>query len=484
MIPSNDEKSLFLFRRDLRLEDNTGLISALNHGGRVIPCFILDERLLDSTSIKSKNNNAIQFMIESLKDLDQQLKQKNARLHLFFGRPYNIIREIIVKENIDSVHFNDDYTTFSKIRDDGIYNLCKKEDIKCFRYSDSLLINDPRSIVKPFDGKPYTVFTHFFNKAVQVSVIKQKRNIYKNYFSSHSLSQEIKHRKKEDTYNQILETYNPNIYLQGGRSYCLKILKNIKKYQDYLHKKDFPAEEATTGLSAHIKFGTCSIREVHCTIRESLGNDSPLLRQLYWRDFFTYIAHHFPYVFKRPFQLKYKKMKWNSDLKKFRQWCSGKTGFPIVDAGMRQLNLTGFMHNRVRLIVASFLTKDLHIDWKFGERYFAEKLVDYDPCVNNGNWQWAASTGCDAQPYFRIFNPWIQQKKFDPQCKYIKKFVPELANLPPELIHELYKNRRPLEQQLNYPLPIVSHKYESRIAMHLYASNSYHFFRSSNGQIR
>ena len=153
LIPSNNKKSLFLFRRDLRLEDNTGLISALNYGGKVIPCFILDERLLDSTSIKSKNNNAIQFMIESLKDLDQQLKQKNARLYLFFGRPYNIIRDLIVEENIDSVHFNEDYTAFSKIRDDGIYSLCKKENIKCFRYSDSLLINDPRSIVKPFDGK-------------------------------------------------------------------------------------------------------------------------------------------------------------------------------------------------------------------------------------------------------------------------------------------------------------------------------------------
>jgi deoxyribodipyrimidine photo-lyase len=162
-------------------------------------------------------------------------------------------------------------------------------------------------------------------------------------------------------------------------------------------------------------------------------------------------------------------MECKNDPKKFRQWCSGKTGFPIVDAGMRQLNMTGFMHNRVRLIVASFLTKDLHIDWRLGERYFAEKLVDYDPCVNNGNWQWAASTGCDAQPYFRIFNPWLQQKKFDPQCKYIKKFVRELMNTPPELIHELYNDNRPLEQELNYPSPIVSHKYESRIALHLYA---------------
>jgi deoxyribodipyrimidine photo-lyase len=462
-------KSLFIFRRDLRLEDNTGLISALNHGERVIPCFILDKRLLDSTPSKPKNNNAIQFMIESLKDLDQQLKQKNARLHLFFGKVHEIIEELITKEEIDSVHFNNDYTVFSKKRDDGIYNICKKKNIKCFRYSDSLLINDPRSIMKSSDRKPYTVFTHFFNKAVEVSVLAPQSNTYRNYFSRHSLSKEIEDSRIEDVYRQILETYNSSIYTRGGRSQCLRILKNIWRHQDYSSKKDYPAEEATTGLSAHNKLGTCSIREIYYTIKENLGISSPLLRQLYWRDFFTYIAYHYPRVFKKPFQLKYTKMKWRNDPKKFWLWCNGKTGFPIVDAGMRQLNMTGFMHNRIRLVVASFLTKDLHLYWKLGERYFAEKLVDYDPCVNNGNWQWAASTGCDAQPYLRIFNPWLQQKKFDPQCAYIKRFVPELRHLPSKLIHELYKNNRPLGQDLNYPLPIVDHKTESKIVMSLYA---------------
>ena len=468
------EKSLFIFRRDLRLEDNTGLISALSQAAeQVIPCFILDEQLLNTTPVKRKNSNAIQFIIESLKDLDQQLKQKNSRLHLFFGKTQNVIKELLGKENISAVHFNDDYTVFSKTRDDDIFNICRERNVKCFRYSDLLLINDPKSIMKPSDGKAYTVFTHFFNKAIEVSTLKPLKNNYNNYSSrsSYSLSKEIDDRKKEDVYQQILETYNTKIYARGGRSQCLKILKNIKKYQDYSREKDFPSEDATTGLSAHNKFGTCSIREIYYTIKENLGNDSPLLRQLYWRDFFTYIAYHFPYVFKQPFHLKYARIKWMNDIEKFKLWCNGKTGFPIVDAGMRQLNATGFMHNRVRLIVASFLTKDLHIDWRLGERYFAEKLVDYDPCVNNGNWQWAASTGCDAQPYFRIFNPWVQQKKFDPQCKYIKKFVPELLDMPPKLIHELHKNIRTLEQDLNYPLPMVDHKSETRIAMRLYASN-------------
>ena len=411
-------------------------------------------------------------MIESLKDLDQQLKQKNARLHLFFGKVHGIIEELIAKEKIDSVHFNNDYTVFSKKRDDSIYNICRKRKMKCFRYSDSLLINDPRSIVKPSDEKPYTVFTHFFNKAAEVSVLKPQSNIYSNYYSSCTTPDEIEERKKEDVYNQILGTYNPSIYSRGGRSQCMKILKNIKKYQDYRHKKDYPTKDATTGLSAHNKLGTCSVREIYHTMKENLGSNSPLLRQLYWRDFFTYIAYHFPHVFKQPFQPKFRRIVWKSDPEKFRFWCNGKTGFPIVDAGMRQLNMTGFMHNRVRLIVASFLTKDLHLDWKLGERYFAERLVDYDPCVNNGNWQWTASTGCDTQPYLRIFNPWLQQKKFDPQCTYIKRFVPELVHMPPKSIHELYKNSRQVERKLDYPRPIVDHESERKIAMSFYASNN------------
>jgi deoxyribodipyrimidine photo-lyase len=463
------KKSLFLFRRDLRLEDNTGLISVLRRPGYVIPCFILDERLIKSSPVKQKNSNAIQFMIESLRDLDQQLKRKNARLRLFCGKSHDIVREILVKEDISSVHFNDDYTVFSRRRDNGLYNICRERNAKCIRHSDSLLINDPRSILTS-DGKPYTIFTHFYNKAATISVMKPQRNTYSNYLStsSYSLPNEIEERRKEDTYHRILGQYNAKIYSRGGRTHCLKVLKGIKKYRDYGWKKDFPAEEITTGLSAHNKFGTCSIRELYYTIKENLGDESPLLRQLYWREFFIYIAYHYPHIFKRPFHLKYDRIRWRNDAKEFKSWCSGRTGFPIVDAGMRQLNMTGFMHNRVRLIVASFLTKDLHIDWRLGERYFAEKLVDYDPSINNGNWQWAASTGCDAQPYFRIFNPWLQQIKFDPGCKYIKKFVPELISVPPQVLHKLYKNNGILEKEVNYPPPIVDHKSESRITMSLY----------------
>lgn len=465
-------RHLFVFRRDLRLEDNTGLISALSRGGHVIPSFILDDQLLNTNTVKRKNDNAIQFLIESLRDLDQQLEQKNSRLYLFVGKTQDIIKELIVREKVDSVHFNEDYTVFSKKRDNGIYKICRENNVKCFLYPDSLLIGHPRSILQPFNGKPYTVFTHFFNRALKAPVLKPQKNTYRNYCSRSKccISKRIEDRKKEDVYRHVLEPQNSKVYFEGGRSHCMKIMKEIKNYQDYHNKKDYPAEGATTGLSAHNKFGTCSIREIYYTIKENLGKDSTLIKQLYWRDFFTYIGYHYPRVFKQPFRLKYENLNWINDPKKFRLWCNGKTGFPIIDAGMRQLNMTGFMHNRVRLITSSFLTKDLHINWRLGERYFAEKLVDYDPCVNNGNWQWAASIGCDVQPYIRIFNPWLQQKKFDPQCVYIKMFVPELRNAPPDYIHNLYKNRRIVGLNLDYPLPIVDHTSESRIAMRLYAS--------------
>lgn len=465
-----NNKSLFIFRRDLRLEDNTGLLSALSQSRQVLPCFFLDKQLLKNTPIKHKNNNAIQFMIESLHDLDQQLKIKGTRLHLFFGKAHDIIKELISNESFDSVYFNDDYTLFSRKRDENIQTICKKRNVRLIRSTDLLLINDPKFITRPYDGRPYTIFTHFFNRAVEISVPKPRKNKYKNYSarSSHAILGELDDYRKEELYRQLIGVYNTRIYSSGGRGRCLKILSSIKKYQNYGQEKDYPAEEMTTGLSAHNKFGTCSIREIYHSIRENLGIKSPLLRQLFWRDFFTYIAYHYPHVFKQPYQLKYLGVRWSKDSEKFKRWANGKTGFPIVDAGMRQLNITGFMHNRVRLIVASFLTKDLHLDWRLGERYFAEKLVDYDPCVNNGNWQWSASTGCDPQPYFRIFNPWLQQKKFDPYCKYIKEFVPELRNLSPQLIHELYQNDRQLEQSKNYPSPMVDHKSESKNSIHFY----------------
>jgi deoxyribodipyrimidine photo-lyase len=219
-------------------------------------------------------------------------------------------------------------------------------------------------------------------------------------------------------------------------------------------------------MAPHNKFGTISVREVYHSIADKLGAEHSLIREVYWRDFFTHIAWHFPHVFGHAFHRVYDKLEWNESQEDFDQWCSGNTGFPIVDAGMRELVSTGFMHNRVRMIAASFLVKDLHISWQKGEEFFARHLTDFDPCVNNGSWQWSASTGCDAQPYFRIFNPWLQQKRFDPECEYIKRWIPELSGLSPKRIHSIYEED--LFRPAGYPAPMLDHAHEKIIAEEMF----------------
>jgi deoxyribodipyrimidine photo-lyase len=238
-------------------------------------------------------------------------------------------------------------------------------------------------------------------------------------------------------------------------------LSNCKNYN---LERDFPSLTATSTLSAYVKFGCCSIREVYYATLQQLGEEHPLLRQFYWRDFFTHIAYHYPHVFGHAFHRRYDAIDWKNQESLFWAWTKGMTGFPIIDAGMRELQQTGLMHNRVRMLAASFLVKDLHISWRWGERYFAQHLLDYDPCVNNGNWQWAASTGCDAQPYFRVFNPCLQQRKFDPDCVYIKRWVPELAQYSATQIHQWQQ----AAEHGTYPAPIVDHAEQTRQVKALY----------------
>jgi deoxyribodipyrimidine photo-lyase len=301
------------------------------------------------------------------------------------------------------------------------------------------------------------MFTPFFRKASQLLVKKPEKNPHKNYYYGKAVGD------RRALLQELLSQYsNPSIFSHGGRSNGIKILRGISSFRFYANLRNYPAKEATTILSPHHKFGTISIRESYHAVADALGTRHPLINELYWRDFFTHVSHNFPRVFGESFNRRYADLEWHGGKAHFEAWKNGKTGFPIVDAGMRQLNQTGFMHNRVRMIVASFLTKDLHVDWRDGERYFAQKLIDYDPCVNNGNWQWSASTGCDAQPYFRIFNPWLQQKRFDPQCEYIKKWVPELSMFSAKEIHALGTQGVPRPE--GYPAPIVSHSHESSIA--------------------
>jgi len=451
------KKSLFIFRRDLRLDDNTGLRAALEQSDAVIPCFIFDPRQVGEKN-PYRSANAIQFMIESLEDLDEQLHAKKGKLYLFYGEAEKIIAQLITKEKIDAVFLNQDYTPFSIKRDQAISKACHQHNV-AFHAEHDALINPPETIMTG-NGTPYAVFTAFWKKS-RIVPVEQPIKIKHTNFYIKAISTSFAHKELE---KKILPTRNKLIASHGGRDQAFKILNKISNFMQYPSTHDIPSIP-TTHLSAHLKFGTISVREAYSKIAKELGAGHPLIRQLYWRDFFTYVAYHSPFVFGHAYHEKYDNLAWSYSKKAFQAWCEGKTGFPIVDAGMRELNTTGFMHNRVRMVVASFLTKDLHIDWRWGEKYFATQLVDYDPAVNNGNWQWAASTGCDAQPYFRIFNPWLQQKKFDPACTYIKTWVPELADVNKKTIHNWFKNDAIIN---GYPRPIIDHAIESRIAKEMY----------------
>lgn len=446
--------ALHIFRRDLRLQDNTALIEALRTAEHVIPCFIFDPRQIKQNDYKS--DHCLAFMRQSLQELDETLKQKQSCLYYFYGIAEDVVAKLIESHAIDAVFINRDYTPFSLKRDHQIEKSCKKNAVAFHCMADALL-NEPEQVFKA-DRNPYTVYTPYRNKAKENPVAAPQKNLFQNYYNK-PLADTV-------TLSTLPANNFPAMAVKGGREEGLKLLQRIKLLKNYDELRNIPAEDGTTKLSAHNKFGTISAREFFHYVWREHGKNHTLINELYWRDFFTQIAFYYPAVFGESFHAKYDNIKWSNNEKAFRAWCEGQTGFPIVDAGMRELNTTGYMHNRVRMITASFLTKDLHIDWRWGEKYFAQLLVDYDPAVNNGNWQWAASTGCDAQPYFRIFNPWLQQKKFDPDCLYIKKYIHELAAIPPKTIHNLAENQTRL--LTNYPDPIVNHSEASAKAKSMY----------------
>ncbi len=448
--------ALHIFRRDLRLEDNTALVEALCNAEQVIPCFIFDPRQIKTNPYQGVHS--LQFLQESLVDLAAALQKKEAQLYFFEGQAEEVTERLIVAEKIEAIFINRDYTPFSRQRDAAIATCCKKLAVDFHCYADALL-HEPEEIVKS-TGAPYTLFRHFFNRAMLLSVNPCRKNALSNYYR-----QPILLANKNYLKNCILLSH-AKLAVRGGRTAGQSLLKKIPSMADYAKTRNFPAENSTTHLSAAHKFGTISIRETYQRIVKYFGKTHILINELYWRDFFTHIAYHFPHVFGNAFQTKYKNLSYISNSALFAAWCAGETGFPLVDAGMRELNQTGFMHNRLRMITASFLCKDLHLDWRLGERYFAQQLACYDPAVNNGNWQWAASTGCDAQPYFRVFNPWRQQEKFDPEAIYIKHWLPELAACSTKEIKMLERSR-PLHLK-NYPAPLVNHSVESARAKQHY----------------
>ncbi|MGV7225715.1 MAG: cryptochrome/photolyase family protein [Nitrosopumilus sp.] len=452
------EKSLFLFRRDLRIEDNTGLINASKFSSEVIPCFIMDSELLKKSSPKFSQFR-LQFLNDCLIDLDEELKKNQSHLHIISGNREKLISNIIKKQKIDAIFLNTDYSPFSRKRDREIQKICEKNEID-FVSIDDLLLHDVE-LLKTGKDEPYKIFTAFYNKARELPIRKPQKSQYSNFSN-----QEIEYEIPIAEFAEVFGKPN-NSQRKGGRKSGIQLLRNVKNLKNYDEERNIPSVNGTSLLSAHNKFGTLSIREIYEKCAKELGPSHTIISELHWRDFFTYLMYHYPQSFSKEYNKRFQNIPWSKNTKAFSKWCDGETGFPIVDAGMRELNETGFMHNRVRMIVASFLTKDLHIDWRWGEKYFATKLIDYDPCVNVGNWQWAASTGCDAQPWFRIFNPWLQQKRFDPDCIYIKKWLPELRHLSPKAIHNLSKSH---PNDLSYEEQMVDHSVETKMAKEIFGS--------------
>ena len=415
-----DKISIFWFRRDLRLKDNHGLYQALESGKKVLPIFIFDEDILDL--LENKSDKRVDFIVQTLQTLNSFLKSKNKGIKIFKGKPLEIYKKLTENYEIEAVYSNEDYEPYAIKRDQEIADFLASKNINFHQFKDQVIFHKDE-IVKA-DKKPYTVYTPY-------------SKLWLNEFQKVDLQGFPSEKKLDNLLDIPFEEFKIEDIGFQKTNLAFEIpeadLHIIKTYEE---TRNFPAVKGTTQLGVHLRFGTISVRKLAKIAKE---NNLTFLKELIWREFFMQILYHFPKVVNHSFKSKYDAIPWENNPEFLEKWKAGKTGFPIVDAGMRELNATGFMHNRVRMITASFLIKHLLTDWRIGEAYFAEKLMDYDLSANNGNWQWCASSGCDAAPYFRIFNPDEQQKKFDPDFKYIKKWIPEFGTK-------------------YYPKPIVEHK--------------------------
>jgi len=423
--------NIFWFRRDLRLHDNAGLYHALKKGKPLVPVFIFDRNILDE--LEDRHDRRIEFIHSSLQEIQQLLVITSSTLDVRYGSPNEIWKQLVRDYKIENVYTNHDYEPYAKSRDEEVAKFLKANGISFHSFKDQVIF-EKAEVIKD-DGKPYTVFTPYSRK--------WKMTLNNFYLSSYPTEKFFFNffRQQEKAIPSLAQMN----FKSSDHAFPIKKWKTetIKHYNE---QRDIPAIEGTSRLSVHLRFGTISIREL---AREARKLNETFLNELIWRDFYQMILWHFPHVVANSFKPEYDKIKWRNNEKEFDAWCKGQTGYPIVDAGMRELDETGFMHNRVRMIVASFLTKHLLIDWRWGETYFAKKLLDFDLAANNGGWQWAAGSGCDAAPYFRIFNPYLQTKRFDPDLKYIRKWVSEF-------------------EELTYPQPIVEHEFARRRCLEVY----------------
>lgn len=421
-----NEIAIFWFRRDLRLHDNCGLFHALRSGYKVLPIFIFDEEILNELP---KNDARVSFIYETLNAINIALLKIGSAVKIEKGTVLEVWKNLLENYTIKELYVNKDYEPYAIKRDEALKSFLNEKGVAFKSFKDQVIFEEAE-IVKN-DGLPYTVFTPYKNKWLQ-----QYHNATIQKFPSETL-----------TANFLKAAFTfPNLVAIGFVKSSIKVKSiNGTCISNYAKTRDIPSVE-TSNLSVHLRFGLISVRKL---VDFTIKVDTTFTSELIWREFFMQILYHFPKVINENFKAKYNFIQWRNNEAEFKLWCEGKTGYPIVDAGMRQLNETGYMHNRVRMIVASFLIKHLLIDWRWGEAYFAEKLLDFELASNNGNWQWAAGCGCDAAPYFRVFNPEAQQKKFDAEAKYILKWVPEYGTV-------------------KYQKPIVDHRFARERVLNVY----------------
>ena len=420
--------NIFWFRRDLRTEDNAGLFHALNAGLPVLPVFIFDTDILSQLN---PNDARVSFIYGQLLKLKNSFEKDGSSLKVFHGKPIEFFQQIMSEYTIDAVFTNRDYEPSARERDRKVKEFLEKKGIQFFDFKDQVIF-DRNDIVKE-NGQPYTVFTPYLRK-------------WKATFSDGAVNE----LPSQKLLRNLLKTKPFDFFTieKMGFEVAKYTVPDFdiseEKLKNYARLRDFPAEDGTSKLSTHLRFGTVSIRKV---TRLAAQSSEIFLNELIWRNFYMDILWHFPKIEKQSFKPEYDQIVWRNDEPEFEAWCRGETGYPLVDAGMRELNATGYMHNRVRMVTASFLTKHLLIDWRWGEAYFAEKLMDYDLAANNGGWQWAAGCGCDAVPYFRVFNPILQREKFDPENKYILKWIPEYdaAEYPKPMVDHAFARNRAIE---------------------------------------
>jgi deoxyribodipyrimidine photo-lyase len=430
--------SIYIFTRDLRLADNVSLLESSHFTEKkILPLFVFTPEQADSKKNAYFSDNAFQFMVDSLMELNSDIKKLGSSLTMFIGSHLDVLAYLLKHVGFDEVHCVRDVTPYSVERSAKIESWCKTNSVTFADHDDLDLFPLSEGLLPSRNAyKKYTPYL----RAVEKKIIN--RPISKQWKKSDFFSGKIPKTSGKSLslltdFDDLKKLYRPNdAAKRGGRSLGLKLIRDINLLKNYKTMREIPSIKGTSRLSPHLKFGTISVREVYWHVRDMFGRQHELIRQLFWRSFYLRVTYYYSWILKgKPLQLKYENLKFNNDKKEWRAWCDGKTGFPLVDAGMRCLNETGYLHNRLRMLVASFLVKSMLIDYRWGEKYFAQKLTDYDPSNNINGFMWCASVGSEIQPWFRMFNPFRQSEKYDKDCEFIKRWVPELTDVPCKDVH-------------------------------------------------